>query len=186
MKNKYIILIIVVILSFSLGAFIANATRTTISIPLGMILMLMPFVSLCLFIEICLIKDIKKTIKSKKNKKKKKQKNNMIWSIIILIGWSIVSIYLILYCYSALVDLINGPKEIIICDARIESERTGGKYNRTYHFLTGETLAHECKSILIRGEKDRRNIARILEQDNNFKIYYFEKLNQIYNFEIYK
>lgn len=83
-------------------------------------------------------------------------------------------------------DLINGPKEIIICDARIESKRTGGKYSHIKYFLTGNTLAHEYKSILIRGDKDRENIAKILEQDNNFKVYYFEKLNQIYTFEVYE
>lgn len=54
------------------------------------------------------------------------------------------------------------------------------------YFLTGNTLAHEYKSILIRGDKDRENIAKILEQDNNFKVYYFEKLNQIYTFEVYE
>lgn len=86
----------------------------------------------------------------------------------------------------ALFDLINGPKEIIICDARIESKRTGGKYSHIKYFLTGNTLAHEYKSILIRGDKDRENIAKILEQDNNFKVYYFEKLNQIYTFEVYE
>lgn len=186
MKYKYIILIIAVILSFGLGAFIANATKTTISIPLGMILMLIPFVIFCLFFEIFLIKDIKDTIKSKKNKKKKKQKNNIIWSIIILIIWSVFSIYQILYCYFAVVDLINGPKEIIICNVQIEIKRSGGKYKRIFYFLTGESLDHEHKSILIRGEKDRKNIDILLEKNNNFKIYYFEKLNQIYNFEIYE
>ncbi len=96
---------------------------------------------------------------------------------------SILLIFQILYCYSAFFDLINGPKEIIICDARIESKkRTGGKYSHIKYFLTGNTLAHEYKSILIRGDKDRENIAKILEQDNNFKVYYFEKLNQIYTF----
>ncbi len=69
MKNKYVILIIVTVLLFCLGSFIANATRTTISVPLGMILMLMPFACLTLFGEICLIKDIKSIIKTKKTKK---------------------------------------------------------------------------------------------------------------------
>lgn len=76
MKNKYVILIIVTVLLFCLGSFIANATRTIISVPLGMILMLMPFACLTLFGEICLIKDIKKynkkLKKTKRNKKTKK------------------------------------------------------------------------------------------------------------------
>ena len=183
MKNKYVILIIVTVLLFCLGSFIANATRTTISVPLGMILMLMPFACLTLFGEICLIKDIKSIIKTKKTKRNKKQKSSIILSTI---GMSILLVFQILYCYSAFFDLINGPKEIIICDARIESKRTGGKYSHIKYFITGDTLAHEYKSILIRGDKDRENIARILEQDNNFKVYYFEKLNQIYTFEVYE
>ena len=74
MKNKYVILIIVTVLLFCLGSFIANATRTIISVPLGMILMLMPFACLTLFGEICLIKDIKSIIKTKKTKRNKKTK----------------------------------------------------------------------------------------------------------------
>lgn len=76
MKNKYVILIIVTVLLFCLGSFIANATRTIISVPLGMILMLMPFACLTLFGEICLIKDIKSIIKTKKTKRKTKKQYN--------------------------------------------------------------------------------------------------------------
>lgn len=110
MKNKCVILIIVTVLLFCLGSFIANATRTTISVPLGMILMLMPFACLTLFGEICLIKDIKSIIKTKKTKRNKKQKSSIILSTI---GMSILLIFQILYCYSAFFDLINGPKYVM-------------------------------------------------------------------------
>ena len=44
---------------------------------------------------------------------------------------------LILGCYGALFDLISGPKEIIIDDAQIKIHHSGGKYAKTYYYLTG-------------------------------------------------
>lgn len=95
-------------------------------------------------------------------------------------------IFLILGCYGALFELISGPKEIIIDDEQIKIHHSGEKYSIKHYYITGETLTHEYKSIEIGGDNSRENVAKLLEKNDKFKIYYFEKLNRIYTVEVYE
>lgn len=178
-KKDAILILSLNVLLLSFGGFIANATSTKISIPLGVFLMLIPFIVDGVFIEIIQIKALRETIRG--NNKGK----DIFGKIICLIFWSIILINLTVKCYSAMIDLINGPKEVIICDAQIKYMRTS-RYKMKKYFLIGETSSHEHKSIWIRGEKSKENITKLLEEDNKIKVYYFEELNTIYNVEIYQ
>lgn len=184
-KSTFLIGFSLPIVSWILGGIFANVIRTEISIPIGIILINLPFIAFLQFVAILAIKNVAKEIRENNNKQKKQKKyiNSItinIFCSIACIMFLFFSIFPILQCYSSVLDLINGPKEIIIYNAQVVKRRTGGKHKRTHYYLTGKLSTNESKSIFIRQRKNKKEILRKLEKSNKVKVYYFEKLNEIY------
>lgn len=77
------------------------------------------------------------------------------------------------------IDLVKGPSEIIISKPELitYSHRNG------LHYLKGTTLNNENKKIRISGRQKDKFID-LSKEDRLFKVYYFEKMNLVYDIEI--
>ena len=73
-KSTFLIGFSLPIVSWILGGIFANVIRTEISIPIGIILINLPFIAFLQFVAILAIKNVAKEIRENNNKQKK-QKN---------------------------------------------------------------------------------------------------------------
>jgi len=169
--KKYIfpIIIVVSIVSAIIGYIVHAIGKTAIAIPFGAVLSGISFSAFLLSGLIYLITYCKK---------RESGKIGSIFYTVITI--SACSVIFYTSGYSGIMDLINGPKEIIINDAQIVEKRFFRRVGyTTNYFITGESLNNDNKSIQIR-KTDKEEISKKVEKNNKIKVYYFENLNIVY------
>lgn len=187
-SGKFTIICLIVCFGlFFSGSIIANHIHSEISIPLGLIMMFIPFLVLMIIIVNLFVKDICAAVKYKP--RKGHTKTQKVWKIMgDTVGFLIMSFILITMInmeIAAVKDLFIGPKEVIINNVSIvevKSHRYKGRVSRTF-YISGNSDEKDFK-IKIRGKKMRRHIETLIEKDNTIKVYYFKNINTVY--EVYK
>lgn len=149
--KKYIfpIIIVVSIVSAIIGYIVHEIGKTVIAIPFGAVLSGISISTFLLFGLICLTTYCTN---------RERGKIGSIFYTVITI--SICSVIFYTASYSGIIDLINGPKEIIINDAQIVEKKHVGRYGGTIYFITGKSSNNENKSIQIR-KTDKEEISKI-------------------------
>ena len=173
------ICIICIVLSLVIGSIMANAIHTEISIPLGIVMIYLPFVIIGVWF-------IKIGIKVFFNLHVKGGRVTLEDVLIVIIGFFVL-FKTVNYVYLGSKDIIKGQKEVVLSNVFIKDEpyrystRHGSKVGHHY-YIVGYSNETE-KKILIRGNKMRTVIEGKIENSNVLKVYYHENLNIVY--EVY-
>ncbi|HPF83513.1 MAG TPA: hypothetical protein PLV83_05070 [Bacilli bacterium] len=114
----------------------------------------------------------------------KKKKNKSATNVMCIIGLVLFLLVSSLYSYEIIYDLITGPSDAYVYKATVVNRRGVGKYKVTRGYLKYTTPNNVNKSIKIRNNKVRDKIVDALKKRKVIKIYYHDKLNEIYDFEI--
>lgn len=174
MKKKLILIIIDIIFGI-VGLIIMNNE----SVPIGWIISMMSWILFFLLLIWC-----SKNNDENNKKKKCKKKVSMLDIIFTIIIALFLFGYPILKIYESVYDLIVGPKEMILYNAEVYKTR-GTHRTAPIRYLKGEVENHEYE-FLIRGVELREKIIKLLEDNNQLKIIYYEKLDEVIVVEIYE
>lgn len=184
MKTKYAFLILGVL--FILGG-VFNNTTTLISKPMGTIFFALYFIFILFLALVVFSTALRKTLAAKKDKRRKRPEgvDSIGLSIFVIIVCLVLLFFPLRECYFAIVDLIAGPKEIVLHDAWVKRTRSHGRYGvRINYYLIGETSTHEKKGIRFYSPELKEDILKELKKSNEIKVSYFEALNEVYLIKI--
>lgn len=147
--------------------------------------LIVPYIIGFLVAMIIIIKNIINSI-AKKSCKTKKQKFKLFEGIIVFIIISVLQVFFVFECYNIITDYISGPKEVVVDYAKVYKKTGYTRYRITDGYLAFVTTDNLNKKIAINGEQNVENITNIINENDKVKIYYFEKLNEVYYVEKYE
>jgi len=175
-KIKTIIFLIIVIVVFVIGAIILNNTNTKVSLPLGLFLIDLSFISIPTYFAIWFLLKVRK-----------KKKKSLGDKFCIVFLYTIIPLYYLLSTIPFFVDIFSDLGEVNLINASIYYKMEHSKYSKfsysKQYYIKGYDAKKGNVNIKIRVEDDALNYEKKLVQEKFTKVYYYKNSNYVYKIE---
>lgn len=169
-KLKTIIIVLLSISTFVLGGYILNNTYKTYSLPLGLLLLDLPYFFIIIFITVAYISKVKK-------QKKKTTKNK----VLVIFCYTLILLYFFIRIFPLALDIFEKPELSELNEASIYYIKQTGRFTSSkQYYIKGYNAKKGYISFMIRTEDEALKAERNIKKNKLTKVYYYKNSNYVY------